>query len=122
RQQQQADLQTRAKELAAAQRLCCRDVLNAECRIASLALQGEARGRDVRRLQSHRDALRVQRRELSRVEEQHHQQRRKLLDRRHALEFEIQKQQHQLQTLNERIQEEYQLSLEELVDSGTSAY
>jgi len=98
------------------------EILQAENQIAGLSLQREQTQRELRTLNRERQSLRESRATLLEESEAFHHQRRQWLDRRHALEFEVQKHQMQLQTLGDRIQEEYQITLQALVDSGVSAY
>ena len=49
-------------------------------------------------------------------------ERRELNDRQHCVEIEARDIRHQLAVLEEKIQEEYQVPLEEVVKSGASAY
>ncbi|WP_437206418.1 chromosome segregation protein SMC [Planctomicrobium sp. SH664] len=122
RQQQVDEISRRLQETQRSRQKAEFEILAAEAGQALHALKLEAIAQGLRGFLAERDELRRNRSETARVEETHHKQRRLLVDRQHALEFEVQKQQHQLKTLSDRIYEEFQLSLEELANSGVSAY
>ena len=123
--QRQQQLEEMVQRIAEIRRIRSRsdfEVLQAESGIALTALQLEQMTADTRSSRLEREELRATRTRLTRTEEKQFHARRKIQDQQHALEFEIQKQKMQLTTLGERIQEEFQLTLESLVDSGVSAY
>jgi len=122
RQQQLEEMVQRITEIRRIRSRSDFEVLQAESGIAITALQLEQMTTDTRSSYLEREELRSTRTRLARAEEKQFQSRRKIQDQQHALEFEIQKQKMQLTTLGERIQEEFQLTLESLVDSGVSAY
>jgi len=122
RQTQLDDLIQRTGEVLQTRTRSDFEILRAESGIATAALQLQQVMTQARSFYRERDELRTTRTQLARTEEKHHQARRKILDQQHALEFETQKQQMQLTTLAERIQEEFQVTLESLVQSGVSAY
>lgn len=66
-------------------------------------------------------ALRVERSQLVEVELAIRKERRELSDRRHAEELRVRDIRHSLHLLNERLDEEYQVKLEDVVASGASA-
>jgi len=66
-------------------------------------------------------ALRVERSQLVEQELAIRKERRELSDRRHAEEIRVRDMRHALDQLNERLDEEYQIKLEEVVASGASA-
>ncbi len=98
------------------------EYLRSQNQVAELMLQRQYVHQASRGQYEERKQLREIRSSLLKEEETFHKSRRQLVDRKHALEFEIQKQRLQLQTLADRIREEFQLSLEQLVDSNVSAY
>lgn len=122
RQQQLVEANRRIREIQQLRRGAEIEILQATSAVATLALQLQHAFAEVRDQTIHRDQLRQERRQLAHAEEQIHQFRRRLLDRQHALEFDVQKQRLQLKTLADRIQEEFQTPLEDLVESGVSAY
>jgi len=122
RRQQLEESVQRIQEIRAARQRGELESLRAQNQIAELSLQREQAQRASRGLYGERQALREIRTRLLKEEEGFHAQRRQFVDRKHALEFDVQKQRLQLQTLADRIQEEYQLSLQQLADSNLSAY
>ena len=97
-------------------------ILNAQSAAAIRILEVEKIAGESRGLQFSRDALRQRRSTITRQDEELQQQRRKLAETRHAIEMELRDIQHQVKVLAERIQEEYQTSLETLAERGLSAY
>ena len=67
-------------------------------------------------------ALRVERSQLVEQELDLRKERRELAERRHADEIRVRDMKHALTTLDERLDEEYQLKLADVVASGASAY
>ncbi|WP_437185929.1 chromosome segregation protein SMC [Planctomicrobium sp. SH668] len=116
------ELVQRCSEIRQLRRRLNFEVLNAQGAIASLALTLEQATTLARTLTNERAQLRAARSQIAKEEEARYQSRRKIQEKEHSLNFEIQKQRMQLTTLAERIQEEYQISLETLVDSDVSAY
>ncbi len=98
------------------------EFLRSQNQVAELTLQRETVQRASRGQYQERQELRKSRAALLKEEESLHQHRRQFVDRKHALEFNVQKQRLQLQALADRIKEEFQLSLDQLVDSNVSAY
>lgn len=122
RTQQLQDVVTRIEEIKETQIRSDLEFLRAQNQVAELLLTREQIQRDNRGLYEERDELRAIRVAVLKEEEAFHGHRRQFVDRKHALEFSIQKQRMQLQTLADRIQEEFQLSLQQLIDSNVSAY
>lgn len=98
------------------------EILRAEAALAMHALRLEAVLRETRQYFQERDQLRSLRKELSRQEEARHRERRRLQDHQHDAEIASQTLKHQLQGTAERIQDEFQIPLEKLVEQGASAY
>ncbi|MEK6257320.1 MAG: AAA family ATPase [Planctomycetota bacterium] len=73
-------------------------------------------------LQADKLALRVERSQLVEQELDIRKERRELADRRHADEIRVRDMKHSLTTLDERLDEEYQLKLTDVVASGASAF
>lgn len=97
-------------------------VLNATAELAELSLAGEGIAEQVEELSAEKSTLRGRR---SRLVEEDAGLRRRLHavgDARHAAEIEARDIRHRLATLAERIAEEYQLSMDEVVAGGASAY
>jgi len=122
RQEQLSEIVQRTQEVRLVRTRSDFEVLLAQSEIARTALQLEQTLADLRVNSRERDELRATRAHLAKAEEKQYQARRKILDQQHTLEFEIQKQRLQLTTLAERIQEEYQITLESLAESDVSAY
>ncbi len=97
-------------------------ILNAEQKIATHALSLETTVRETRQFFHARDELRAFRRDLSKQEDAEHKQRRLFQDQQHELEIAIQNLRHQLTGTADRIFEEFQIPLDQLVSSGASAY
>lgn len=98
------------------------EILKAQDRIAHAAWRLGALTTRERKLAAERQRLRDERNAVVQEEEVHHRESRDLLDRRRELDFEIQKCRHQVTTLADRIHDEYQITLEQLLDSDLSAY
>jgi chromosome segregation protein len=122
RQKQLDELEQRAAAIRRTLQQSTFEMLHAESRIAELSLDLEEISRTSRTYLSERETLRQKRSVLLQKDSQQTQQRRQLVDRQHALNFDIEKQRMQLRSLAERIHDEYQISLEQLVESGVSAY
>ena len=73
-------------------------------------------------LQAAKLALRVERSQLVEQELELRKERRDLAERRHTDEIRVRDMKHALTTLDERLDEEYQLKLADVVASGASAY
>ncbi|QDT25590.1 Chromosome partition protein Smc [Gimesia panareensis] len=73
-----------------------------------------------RSLTSLRDEKRQYKKQLSSEEAALRKERRELSDKKHEEEFKTRDIEHEIKTLAERIEEEYQLTLEEIVSSGES--
>lgn len=97
-------------------------MLNAEAGIATHALALQATLSQTRQFFRERDQLRGLRKQLSQQEEAEHRRRRTLQDEQHQQEIEIQNLRHRLTGTADRIFEEFQLPLDQLVSSGASAY
>jgi len=122
REEQLADITQRLQDTKDAHSRIQFEILQAESAIAGAALLGETILRTSRSQFRQRDQLRQKRKQLSKQEEQLHEQRRKFMDRHRSVELEIQNHVHQLETMEKRIQEEFQTPLKHLVESGASAY
>lgn len=122
REQQLADITQRLQDTKNSHSRIQFEILQAESAIAEAALLGETILRASRSQFRQRDQLRQKRKQLSKQEEELHEQRRKFMDRHRSVELEIQNHVHQLETMEKRIQEEFQTPLKHLVESGASAY
>ena len=97
-------------------------VLNAGETIAVRSLALEKTVKETRHDFARRNELRELRKTLSANEESQHKARRKLLDQQREIEVSLQQFEHQLTSTADRIFEEYQTPLQQLVESGASAY
>lgn len=97
-------------------------ILLAESQIAQHALDLEETVRETHTFFMERDRLRRLRKELLTQEETEHRKRRGLQDAQHELEIAIQNLRHQLTGTADRIFEEFQIPLQDLVSKHASAY
>ncbi|MDA0809344.1 MAG: chromosome segregation protein SMC, partial [Planctomycetota bacterium] len=97
-------------------------ILNANGSLAELAIKAESSADAVDRLSREKDQLRQVRSGLVEEETAFRRQRRAIADRQHEEEIEARDMRHRLSTYGERIEEEYGQTLEEVVDSGASAF
>jgi chromosome segregation protein len=127
-----ADQLTRQQQLRAVQEQLHRslqaidrlemDSLQAGQQLARRFLQIEQLTSRFREFGTARDQLRTTRRQLAQTEEALEAERRQHAEQLHAAEMELRDAQLRLQTLAQRIEEEFQCSLDELVARGVSAY
>ncbi|MEX0727788.1 MAG: chromosome segregation protein SMC [Planctomycetaceae bacterium] len=96
-------------------------ILNARSTLAELYLDRDAGERDVLVVHSEKKRLRQIRAKLQKEDNQIQQERRELQDAKHTREMQARDIEYQITTLQQRIEEEYQLQLEEIVSSGASA-
>ncbi|QDU40526.1 Chromosome partition protein Smc [Maioricimonas rarisocia] len=121
REQQQAEAEARLNAARQTHRRTLLTILQTESELASCFLEAEERARSIHRIQQQRAAVQQERTELSRHENELTKRRRTLQDESHQAEIRIREIRHQLVTLAERIEEEYQVPLTEFVESGVSA-
>jgi chromosome segregation protein len=116
----QADL--RLAEVKESLRTARLTILRTRAELDLATLEVEAHGREAAKLVASRGERRAQRTALSKDEEALHRRRRTLQDETHHGEIRLRELRHNLQTLAERIQEEYQVGLPEIVATGASAF
>lgn len=97
------------------------NILNTRAIRDEQLLANEQVASDAARLHARKLALRVERSQLVEQELSIRKERRELSDRRHAEEMRVRDIRHSIDTLNERLDEEYQIKLPEVVASGASA-
>ncbi len=97
------------------------NILNTRAVRDEQLLANEQVAADAARLHARKLALRVERSQLVEQELSIRKERRELSDRRHAEEMRVRDIRHAIDTLNERLDEEYQIKLPEVVASGASA-
>ncbi len=112
----------RLREAIAAQSETILNILETRAQRDSEFVAVETLSQHVRALSLERTRQKQRLRELIQQEDGLHKERRKLLDEKHQAELEIRELRHRMDAITERIAEEYQVSLEELVASGASAY
>jgi chromosome segregation protein len=122
RRMQLEDGTQRIEESAAKRQHIALQVLNARAALAEKYHAVDAIDREVQRWQQDKDRLRKRRGEHVERELHQRQERRKLQEARHADEIRSRELQHLLTSLEERIQDEYQLSLKEVAEQGHSAW
>ena len=96
-------------------------ILNTSAVLAELALEDEVFLAQAEKLIENRTSLKGERADLLREETALRHRRRELSDRQHQEEIRERDLRHQLDVLAQRIEEEYQLRLSEVVASGASA-
>jgi len=97
------------------------NILNTRAIRDEQLLANEQVAADAARLHARKLGLRVERSQLVEQELAIRKERRELSDRRHAEEMRVRDIRHAIDTLNERLDEEYQIKLPEVVASGASA-
>ena len=97
-------------------------ILNAQADLAELYLTKEALAEQVAGHLAEKERLRGQRGSLAGEEDRIRKQRREINELKHDQEIKRRDIRHQMTTLAERLEEEYQLVLEDVVAAGTSAY
>lgn len=97
------------------------ELLNTNAVLAELAGQRETLSVEVAGLQVERERARRQRGELSERELQARHRLRELKDRHHALEMKTSEVRHQLTSVADRLRDEFQIELADVVASGASA-
>lgn len=95
-------------------------ILNTRAMLDEQFLIQETFLEQARSLANIRDEKRQLKKQLSAEEAALRKERRELGDKKHEEEFKTRDIEHQISTLTERIEEEYQLSLEEIVSTGES--
>ncbi len=96
--------------------------LNATSELCELFVEVEDLGREGDKVVLQRNQLRAEKSDVVTREASVRKERRQLTDGQHALEMELGDIRHQVVTLDEKIHDEYQLKLADVVDSGVSAY
>ncbi|NOX55427.1 MAG: hypothetical protein GXP27_13515, partial [Planctomycetes bacterium] len=96
-------------------------VLNTAAAMAELYLEKERLSEQVQRFAGQKAALRQRRSQLLAVENQLREQRRHFGEELHAAEIQARDLRHQIQSTRSRIEEEYQIAFEEVLESGASA-
>lgn len=116
------DVLKRFKQLNEQHRDIELQLLNASAELAEVAIQAEKVADEVGQLLRQKQRLRSVRAELSEEETRIRLARNAVLDKLHAEELRAREIRHQLTTCGQRIEEEYGLSLDQVVSSGASAF
>jgi chromosome segregation protein len=121
RRQQRIEADKRFERATKAKREIVLTVLNTEAELAELYLEEEDLALQSEALLMDKDEARLQRGRLNQQDAAIRGQRRTLDERVHQSEMRVRDLSYQLQSLEEKIQEEYQVVLADLVESGVSA-
>ena len=122
RDEQFDEAERRLQTAAAQMRQLNLQMLNTNAELWELQLLDEKFAAEVASILSDKDQLRAQKSTFAEEEARLRASRRELADRLHANEIAARDARHQLQVCAERIEEEYQMTLDEVVASGASAF
>jgi chromosome segregation protein len=120
--QQAEEAERRLQQVVADRRRVSLHILNTNSRLAESLLEAESVAREAARISGEKEALRAQRGDLLREEAARREERRRTSDRLHALDLKTRELRQQMESLSQRIEEEYQVRLTEAVASGASAF
>lgn len=121
REQQLSDSTRRLEQIVSAEREATLTILNVEAELAELHLEEEDLSLRADALLIAKDDARLQRGRLRHQENTLRGKRRTVEEQLHKLEIQLRDINYQIQALAERIEEEYQLVIQDVVDSGASA-
>ncbi|MDA1213691.1 MAG: chromosome segregation protein SMC [Planctomycetota bacterium] len=121
RQQQYQESERRLEATRDKLRQYSLQILNSRACLAELYLDSDLSERDVLSIHGEKKQLRQIRAKLQKEDNQVQQERRELQDTKHTREMQSRDIQYQITTLKQRIEEEYQLTLEDIVGTGASA-
>ena len=122
RDEQFDEAERRLQTAAAQMRQLNLQLLNTNAELWELQLLDEQFAAEVASVLSDKEQLRTQKSSFAEEEARLRAARRELADRLHANEIAARDARHQLQVCAERIEEEYQMTLDEVVASGASAF
>ncbi len=122
RDEQFDEAERRLQAAAAQMRQLNLQMLNTNAELWELQLLDEKFAAEVTSILADKDQLRTQKSSFAEEEARLRAARRELADRLHANEIAARDARHQLQVCAERIEEEYQMTLDEVVASGASAF
>lgn len=122
RDEQFDEAERRLQTAAAQMRQLNLQMLNTNAELWELQLLDEQFAAEVASILADKDQLRTQKSSFAEEEARLRGARRELADRLHANEIAARDARHQLQVCAERIEEEYQMTLDEVVASGASAF
>ncbi|HSG72623.1 MAG TPA: AAA family ATPase, partial [Planctomycetaceae bacterium] len=121
RRQQRVEAEKRFEKASHAKREIVLTILNTEADLAELYLDEQEVALQSEALMMDKDEARLQRGRLNHQDSAIRGERRALDERLHKSEMQVRDLGYQLQSLEEKIQEEYQVVLADLVESGVSA-
>ena len=119
---QAEEADARLQQVLADRRRIALHILNTNARLAESLLEAEGVDRLARQIGAEKEALRSQRGDLLREEAAGREERRRTSDQLHALDLKSRELRQQLESLAQRIEEEYQVRLAEVVETGASAF
>ncbi|HUE15763.1 MAG TPA: AAA family ATPase, partial [Planctomycetaceae bacterium] len=111
--QQAEEAERRLQQVVADRRRVSLHILNTNSRLAESLLESERVAREAARISEEKEALRAQRGDLLREEAARREERRRTSDRLHALDLKTGELRQQMESLSQRIEEEYQVRLTE---------
>jgi chromosome segregation protein len=120
--QQSEEAERRLHQVVGDRRRIAIHILNTNSRLAESLLESEAVDRQVVQISREKNALRVQRGELLKEENARREERRRSSEQVHALDLNARELRQQMESLAQRIEEEYQVHFADVVASGASAY
>jgi chromosome segregation protein len=120
--QQAEEAERRLHQVLGDRRRIAIHILNTNSRLAEALLESEAVDRQVAQISREKHALRVQRGELLKEENARREERRRVSEQVHALDLNARELRQQMESLAQRIEEEYQVHFADVVASGASAY
>jgi chromosome segregation protein len=119
---QAEEAERRLQQVVADRRRITIHILNTNARLSESLLEAEAVDRQAAQISGEKDALRERRGELLKEETARREERRRASDHVHALDLKARELRQQMESLAQRIEEEYQVRLTEIVASGASAF
>lgn len=122
RREQAEEVTRRHKQLVEQRRQTELELLNATSELAELAIVAERVQSDVDVLAREKSQMRTVRAELGEEDTRIRQSRRAISDKQHEDELRAREIQHQLTTCGQRVEEEYGLTLAQVVASGASSF
>lgn len=120
--QQAEEAERRLLQVIADRRRVALHILNTNARLAESLLETEGVARQAARISAEKEALRARRGELLREEAARREERRRTNDRLHALDLNARALRQQMESLSQRIEEEYQVRLADVEATGASAF
>jgi chromosome segregation protein len=96
-------------------------ILNTNALLAECLLKAEAHARAAASIRAHKELLRGRRADCLREESRLREERRHVNDRLHEAQIQSREMRHEIESLAQRIEEEYQVTLADVVASGASA-